>query len=320
MKKSKLLLMMSMMVVALSACGPVELPIYEEIQANETAFVIPLQGANKTDQGKFSSAEYLEEQKVATKRIYIPQTQVSTGRMPWSYKWIPTVKVLRVNRSPVTFVWEEKTGIKVESKDSIGFIVGINVSASIEEQNTAKFLYKYPSGNLSAVLSQIVKSQATEVLSREFAKYDLEGDENSPGARQQKGVIVDLAKQKLVDYFAENGVTISTFGLIGGLSYEDKEIQVAINDNFKSELEIKNALNKRLEQEEINAKNVAMATAEKEAADEFAKAAEARAKLVNLNVSVMLAEAELEKAKRWDGKLPANIMPAGSNFILGLNK
>lgn len=120
--------------------------------------------------------------------------------------------------------------------------------------------------------------------------------------------------------FAKDGVTISTFGLIGGLAYEDKEIQVAINDNFKSELEIKNKENEKHAQVKVNEKNVAAALADKQAAEHFAKAAEARAKLVNLNVRVMLAEAELEKAKRWDGKLPANIMPEGSGFIMNMNQ
>lgn len=301
------------------ACGPAKVDKFVEIKSSETAYVIPLEGKT-SKQGKFGSEEYLEKNKVATKRIYFPQKGVSTGRMHWDYKWIPTVKVITVDRKPVTFVWEDQGGIKVESKDSIGFIVGINISAYVLESNTSRFLYHYPSGDLDIVLADIVKSKTTEILSREFAKYDLEGDEKITGARQMKGEIVDKAKADLISFFKETGVTITTFGLIGGLSYEDTDIQTAINDNFKSELEIKNKENERLEQVKVNAKNISIAIADKTAAQAFAKAAESRKKMVELEVSMIEAKAKLEIAKKWNGALPANIMPEGGGFILGMNK
>ena len=314
----KKFLMLPVMALALSACGPAEIPVYQEIKSNESAYVIPLEGASKNNQGKFDSAAFLQEKKVAAKRIYIPLKKVSTGRSPSSYKWIPTVRVLRVDRSPVTLTWQDEFGIKVESRDSIGFMVGIDVSAFIQEENTSQFLYSYSAKPLAVVLSKIIKSKTTEILSREFAKYDLEGDSENPGARQRKGEIVELAKAELIEYFSETGVTISTFGLIGGLAYEDSEIQSAINENFKSELDIQNKVNEALAQAKVNKKNEAIATSERVRAEEFARAAQARAKQVALDVEVMLAEAELEKAKRWDGKLPANIIPEGANFILGM--
>ena len=333
----KIKIIMSLIVaVSLTGCiGPAKVDKFEEIEPNETAFVIPLEGASKKNQGKFDSVAFLQEKKVAAKRIYKPQRQVDTGRMWWEYKYIPTVKIIRVDRAPVTFVWEGRKGgnkgIAVESRDSIGFNVGINISAFITEKDTAKFLYYYPSGDLNKVLGKIVKSKSTEILSREFAKYDLEGSQAVKnkygkvttkavdGARQRKGEIVALASEELKKFFAETGVTISTFGLIGGLSYDDKEIQVAINDNFKSELEIKNKRNIRLAQEETNVNNIAIARADKISAQEFAQAAQARKKQVGLEIEKMLAEAKLVAANKWDGKLPANIMPQGSNMILDLS-
>ena len=312
-------------VLSLTACGPPKIDKVKEIKPNETAFVVPLEG-DSSKQGKLMSKDYLEKNKVAMKRIYLPQTKISTGRWWWKYKWVPTVQVITVDRRPVTFVWEKKSGIHVESKDSIGFIVGINISAHVDEADTATFLYNFPSGNLEKTIANVVKSEATEVLSREFAKYDLEGgwtEKNGKriyidGARQKKGEIVDLAKERLIEFFKGRGITIDTFGLIGGLDYEDHDIQQAINDNFKSELEIKNRENERLAQEKINQKKIDMAKAEKLAAVEFAKAKEARTEMVNLEIRKMEAEAKLMKAKNWDGKLPANIIPEGSGFILDM--
>ena len=328
-KPIKMLVLSTVIALMLTGCniiGPPLVDKYEEITPSETAYVIPLEG-NTLKQGKFDSEDFLEKNKVAAKRIYIPLKKAKTGRWWGDYKWIPTVRVITVDRKPVTFVWEGADGINVESLDSIGFTVGINISAHVSEKDTSKFLYNYPTGNMQKVLGKIVKSKATEILSREFAKYDLEGEPKSStnkiailGARQMKGQIVDKAKTELSEFFSNVGLTISTFGLIGGLSYEDKEIQEAINNNFKSELEIKNKENDRLAQAKINEKNVSIATAEKEAAQAFAEAAEDRKKMVEVEVAKIEAEAKLEIAKRWNGALPANIMPEGGGFILGLNK
>lgn len=339
--KTKLIVLAATVALMTGCMGPAQVDKTEEIRPNETAFVIPLEGESKKGQAKFDSVGFLEEKKVAAKRIYKPQIKISTGRMWYDYKWLDGVKVIRVDRAPVTFVWEGKRNekgiargseaIAVESRDSIGFNVGINISAFITEKDTAKFLYYYPSGDLDKVLAKIVKSKSTEVLSREFAKYDLEGSQATrnksgkittaaiDGARQRKGEIVALASKELKEFFTRTGVTISTFGLIGGLSYDDEEIQVAINKNFKSELDIKNKRNERLAQEEINQNNIAIATADKVSATEFAKAAEARKKQVGLEIQKMLAEAKLVAANKWDGQLPANIMPEGSNMILDLS-
>jgi len=311
---------------SLTACGPPKIDKVIEISPNETAFVVPLEG-DTSKQGKFMSENYLEKNKVAAKRIYLPLTKIKTGRYWWSFKWAPTVKVISVDRKPVTFVWEKVEGIHVESRDSIGFIVGINVTAHVDEQHTAKFLYHFPSGDLKKTINNVVKSEATEILSREFAKYDLEGEwitiddkkVYQEGSRQKKGEIVDLAKEKLRLFFEGRGVTIDTFGLIGGLDYEDHEIQQAINNNFKSELDIKNRENERLAQEKVNQKKIDMATAEKTAAVQFALAAKSRTEMVNLEIKKMLAQAELEKAENWDGKLPSNIIPQGSGFILSMD-
>ena len=333
MKKIRIYVALMPLLFWLAGCGPPKVDRVVEIQPNETAFVVPLEG-NTGKQGKFMSVDYLEQQKVAAKRIYLPQTKISTGRYWFSFIWAPTDKVIKVDRQPVTFVWQGSNGIHVESRDSIGFIVGVDITAHIDEKNTALFLYHFPSGDLQKTINNVIKSKATEILSRAFAQYDLEGDcrgytekerDNNctPGAREEKGVIVDQAKKELQDFFQAEGISIDTFGLIGGLEYEDEEIQTAINDNFKSELDIKNKQNERIAQEEINRRKVAMSIAEKEAALNFAQAAKARTEMVNLEINkieaqahLKLAEAELAKADKWDGKLPSNIMPEGAGFIL----
>lgn len=56
---------------ALVSCGPPLVEVIEEIEPNETAFVISLED-DADKQQQFESVEYLEKQKVAAKRINIP--------------------------------------------------------------------------------------------------------------------------------------------------------------------------------------------------------------------------------------------------------
>ncbi|NOR27663.1 MAG: hypothetical protein GQ540_03930 [Lutibacter sp.] len=331
MKKINVVLAGVLLFGSVACLGPAKVDKYVEIKPNETAFVIPLEGAT-SDQGKFDSVDFLAKKKVATKRIYLPLKKINTGRMYWNYKWVPTVRVITVDRKPITFTWEDASGIKVESNDSIGFKVGINISGHVSEEDTALFLYNYPSGNLTTILAQVVKSKTTEDLSRSFAKYNLEGSPNIynkagkvivkevKGARQMKGDIVDDSKKNIVAFFAKTGVTIDTFGLIGGLAYEDATIQDSINDNFKSALNIKDQDNKRLAQDKINEKKIAQSLADKKSAENFAKAAEARKKQVEVSNSVYYAKAALVKAERWNGVLPTMMPPNGAGFILDIGK
>jgi len=65
---------------------------------------------------------------------------------------------------------------------------------------------------------------------------------------------------------------------------------------------------------------IAIEKAKAEAAKEFAKSIDARRSQVELEIDRMNAEARLEFAKRIEpGVLPANIMPAGSEMLFGLD-
>ena len=65
----------------------------------------------------------------------------------------------------------------------------------------------------------------------------------------------------------------------------------------------------------INEKDLSIAQNERLKAEEFAKAAEAQTKMVELKIRQMEAEAKLESAKRWDGKAPGGVVPSNSPFL-----
>lgn len=309
------LLIVAVCLMSAGCIGPAKVPPIETIETNETAFLVPLEGASKENQAKFMSLEYLENAKLATKRITIPIRQRQIGRGYWNYEWIPTMRVIKVDRAPVTREWtqEQETGtsknnesISVESKDSIGFRVGVNITCLIKEENAAIFLYNYSGKSLAYIMDNNVRGFVTSVLSREFATREL------TQCKTDKKEITEVLLNEARANFEPMGITISNLGLVGGLEYENPEIQSAINDAYVAEMNIKNQQMKKEAQVHINEKDLSIAQNARAMAEEWAKAKDAQVAKTNLEIKKIIAE-------KWDGSFPKNIVPAGSNMLFELN-
>jgi len=303
--------------LALTGCGPARVLPLETVGPNETAFVIPLEGATGT-QEKFESIEFLAKHKVLTKRIEIPVRERSIGRMWWDYEWIPTVRVIKVDRSLVTREWAQSAGknvnaVAVESIDSIGFHVGVNLTTFITEEDAATYLYFHTSKPLADVVDQNVRGFIQDQLATAFGQLSLEE------SKRQKARIFAETEKETIAHFKKYGVTISNIGNAGGLEFDDPKIQAAINDTANAEMSIQVAMKEKLAQDERNKRIVASAQAEAEAAREFAKAQEAQVAKVRLEIERMKAEAQLTAAQRWNGNAPASVLPEGSGFMFGLD-
>jgi len=313
------ILLLGFLLIGSGCTGPAKVIPYETIDTNETAFLVPLEGASKGDQKQFMSLDFLKEAKVATKRVMIPVREYKTGRMWWDYKWIPTMRVIKVNRTPVTREWtsDKTTGttqndesIEVESLDSIGFKLGVNITAMIHEEDAPLFLYTYAGKSLADVVDQDVRGKVLSILSREF------GSKTLARCKEQKRDIFDVARTEVSEHFKQFGVTISNLGHSEGLTYVDKEIQESINRAYISEMLIQEEQNKNEAQKKINQRNIDMAKAERDAANEFAKARQARTQMIELDIRMLKAKAWYEK---WDGKLPEKVLPQGSKFLFDGN-
>jgi hypothetical protein len=124
MKKLVLFLVVSV-TLTLMGCQPFDKPEFVDIAPNETVFVVPLTGST-SDQAKFMSVEFLEKNMVATKRIQIMHDWVQDGRGVGNGHYAPTIKVIKVDRTPVSVTWlsgDKDKKIEVESIESIGFSV-----------------------------------------------------------------------------------------------------------------------------------------------------------------------------------------------------
>ena len=275
---------------------PYDKPEFVTIEASQTAFLIPLFG-DTTTQSAFESEELLAEAKVATKEIQIPHRWVQLGRRHWYGEWKPSATLIVVERKPVSRSWESgdsaaassNRAIFGETADQIGIYVGMNCTAMIEEKDAAKFLYRYNNTPLETVIDTDIKKLVEDRFNVETAKY------TSTELGAAKGEIMEAVKNYVVPYFKEYGITITVLGMKEGVSYENDEIQKAIDAKFASEQELVIQQNKN---------DAALAKAEADA-KAMIMAAEAQAK-ANALLTESLTPELLEKMyyEKWDGKLP----------------
>lgn len=302
MKKTKKLLLVGLIVGVMgstTACvKPYDTPEFYTIEASQTAFIIPLVG-DTTSQASFESEELLAQAKVATKEVQIPHRWVQTGRFGWQGEWRPSAKLIVVERTPETREWSsakdsgtsaKNQAIYAESKESIGFSVGMNCSAQIyTEDDAVKFLYSYNNKTLEQIMDSEIRARVESKFVEECAKYSLNE------ILVNKEQIMNAVREDVTNYFGDKGITITVLGMKDGIEYEDESIQTAINEKFSSE-------QKLVTQENNNKVIVSKAEAEAEA-QRIAAEAEADA---NKKIAESLTPELIEKQKieKWNGNVP----------------
>ncbi|WP_426102526.1 hypothetical protein [Massilia sp. TSP1-1-2] len=289
----------------LAGCTP---PEVVEIKPNETAFLIQMDGNSKT-QKAFMSEDYLAENKVASKRVVIAYVGVPGGGFR---QRVLAAKLITVDRTPVTREWtrSNKTGtsmsnqaISVESRESIDFTVGVVMTASVPEQLAAKFLYHYAGTPLSSIADTNIRGFVQAALSREFGSRELDA------ARKDKAAIFAKVLQETRDTFTIKGISIDNLGYSEGMTYADPAIQKSINETFEASMAVQKAEQKVREAYQLRL-----------AAEEFVKAKDASIAKIDLDIRQLQAQAQLESVRKWDGHLPANVVPQGSSMLFGLDK
>ena len=305
------------LIIGVTGCRkPYDTPEYKDVENNETAFVIPLEG-KVSEQAKFASEEYLLSKQVATKRVQVLHRWNQTGRRGWVGEWIPMVKVLTVNRAPITTEWtasaisgtsQKDQAIWVESKDSVGFSIGFNCTAYIEEENAALFLYKYSSSSLQQVMDTEIRARVQSAAAESCAKYDL--DE----LRAKKDEIIQNVRTDVIPFFKGRGITVTTIGMFGGFTYENPTVQEAIDEVFRAQQleDVAEARRKAAEKEKLRieieadaeaARITKVAVAEAEKIRAIAKAV-ADAQQYPLFLELKKLEVESDRIIKWNGSYP----------------
>lgn len=326
----------------LTSCKPYDVPEYLQVNNNETAFVIPLEDSREKQdaQVRFNSEEFLNQAKVLTKRIIVPHRWQQTGRLWADGSWIPTVAVLKVDRSPVTREWNSSQtarkggdqAIWIESADSVGFSMGVTCTAYIREEDSAKFLYMYPSGSLHTVMDSEIRARIQKVAAEAAAKLPLDQ------LRERKSDIMKSLDEDVVPFFEKRGITITTIGMFGGMTYENPKIQLSIDEVFVAQQKKNVALAEFEAQAKTNERTILAAKADAEqitmkaTADAERKMLESDAeakgiRLVNdslansspIFIQLRTLDTQIKQLERWDGKFPTYFMGGISQPNLLLN-
>lgn len=310
-------------------CAAYNKPVYDEIDTFETGFLLPLEG-DTGKQEKFSSEQFLEERKIAAKRVQITRRWNQTGRMWFDGEWIPQVRLVKVDRKTTTREWTSSPqsgtspnddSIGVESKDSVAFRVGFTLTAYIDEADASRFLYRYPAKGLAEVLDTEARARVTQQLSEVAAKYDLNE------VRSKKAEMMEACRKDVIPFFKERGVTITTMAIVGGFTYTNPAIQAAIDKTVQDQ-QLKVSREAEREAQEIQNKTIKLAAqAKADAAKEAAKGeadaiktvADAKAyeiekavlKDKGMYIELKRLEIELERLKKWNGSYPQYFMQLG---------
>ena len=282
---------------SLTSCvKPYDKPEFKTLTASQTGFLVPLIG-DTSDQGAFDSEELLLQNKVATKEVQIPHRWVQTGRRNWQGEWKPSATLIVVERKPVSRSWESgesaadsaNKAIFGETADAIGVYVGMNCTAMIEEKDAAKFLYRYNNTPLDTIIDTDIK----KMVEGEF--NNIVGDFKSTELHVNKDDVITHIRETVIPYFKDYGITITVLGFKEGISFENPEIQKALDAKFASEQELVIQQNK-------NEAAIAKAEAEAEAVLIAARAEAEANKLLEQSIT----NAILEKMyyEKWNGVLP----------------
>jgi regulator of protease activity HflC (stomatin/prohibitin superfamily) len=313
-KKIASLILVVGLSTSLMACKPYNTPEFVEVSPSQTAFLIPLTGDN-SNQVKMDSEDAVSKNLVNSKRVQIPKEWIQTGRgflfFDGDGKWMPTAKVIVVERKPETREWTEDTktgtdvknqGITAESKESIGFIVRMNCTASIQEADASKFLFNYNDKPLSDVMDTEIRAAIESKFVSECAKLSM--DE----ILVKKGDIMSTVVAYVTDMFSKKGVTITQLGLKGDITYLNPKTQDAIDSKFQAE--------KNQEAQAItNQTNKDKAAADAEVIRTQAGTMADSIKLKEAEAKLTEAEAKKEMAKAMQNWKDIKVL--GDNPVLG---
>ncbi len=328
MNLSKRLLTLSLTCAALLFGGcvkPYNEPKFVDVGPNQTAYVIPLSG-DSSQQAKLQSVEFLEQKKVAAKRIQVPRGWVDNGYLPNSGYWQDQVMVLLVDRMPVTAEFhQDKAGTKdadaiwIESRDSVGFSTGFSITGMIKEEDTSLFLYRYKALDLKHVIIGEIRARVQKVAASFAAQFILDD------LRAKKNDMLAEIVADVVPFAAERGVTITTIGQFGGMTYDNPDIQKAIDGTFVAQQQKVVAAALLTAQKDVNAKNQEIAeqakanailVAEGEAmAIEKVAAAAAKAQSTPSFLRLKELEVEVKKLDKWNGVTPVTLIEGSTTGL-----
>ncbi len=189
----------------------------------------------------------------------------------------------------------------------------------IKEEDTSLFLYRYKALDLKHVITGEIRARVQKVAASFAAQYILDD------LRAKKNDMLAAIVADVVPFAAERGVTITTIGQFGGMTYDNPDIQRSIDGTFVAQQQKVVAAALLIAQTDVNAKNQEIAEQSKRNAVLVAegeamaieKVAEAAAKAQSTPSFLRLKELEVEvkKLDKWNGVTPTTLIEGGTTGL-----
>lgn len=311
MKKSFLVRLVLVAVLAIGALSLTGCGMKRDIitvNADQTAFQIPIQG-DRAGQAQLFTEDFLKEKKVSVKQVFVDYKRIKRTSFQMLGDWYPTTKVIVVDLKPVTRAWTKAAqsgtsaadqALIAETKESVAFSAEFNCNAAVDEANAAKFVHYYYGKSLEEVMDSQVRPYAQQLFTEKCAEYTLDD------LLLNKALITKYVREGVTRQFADRGINILSLGMQGEIVYLNNAIQDTIDKRIQSQ-------NDYLAQQAQNKKKKEMADAAMYEAERLS--GPIAIKLRQLEIDKMRAQAALTQAERWDGKLPGTMYGPVQPFI-----
>jgi hypothetical protein len=223
--------------IVLSSCSNYKV---EVIEPDEWAILVPADG-DTTQQAKDNSYAMYKDSLVSGKTITIPYKKIHLG-IGNSYK-IPAYTLYKTKRTPISRTWYsvvsadatgnviytqkgDKPGFATESAGSTGLMIGFNITYNVTAPE--KYLYwKGKDPDLAAFGDNTIYTTLSSLVNETIATYK---DED---LTTKKSEISKKMKDRLNEkYVPEYGVEITELGIVGGIQFDNPEIQKQIDNRM----------------------------------------------------------------------------------------
>ena len=220
---------------------------------NETGFLIPEIGNTAGNQTSTNSEAYYQANKVMLKRGVIPH-----GKMPnsgfWADFYVPTSRLVVVNREPFSREWVSSTergtskkdeGFHCQTSEGINVTVGMTLAAELSDESAARFLSRFgiktPAGNRAepeVIFTSVLYSASLVEVMDGFGRHkvsELVCDQimakKLDDVNAQAKAIKDGVSASIVEFFKAYGVNVTFVGWADTFGF-DPDVQHVINRRY----------------------------------------------------------------------------------------
>jgi len=169
-------------------------------------------------------------------------------------------------------------------------------------------------------LSEVVEHEVVA-----FCQAELSNLNNAVPLEEGKMMKVEFFKTVFQDakaFFKQRGVTLTVFGSVKGLQYENGDVQEVTDSRFEALNSITIAEQDRDALRITNDRMIDMAIADRDAAWQFLAAYPAMRMQFEIELRKLMAERRQILQLGWDGQTPKSVLPAGEaspNLLMNLS-